>query len=149
MSESHLQREQYLMWPLLLGAAPLAVAAWWDGKNRQIPNICILATLACAGTNVFTGWLLWQQAILGLLVIGGLMLICATRPSTYSAIGGGDVKLCATLGALVGLVDGLFVLAIALVAMLLYALVTRKKTLPLAPFLFGAYAAILIFLMWR
>lgn len=132
------------MWALVLGAAPLAVAAWWDGRLRHIPNACTFALLACAVGNVFAGWVSWQQSLLGLFAIGGLLLLYATRPSMCDSIGGGDIKLCAALGALVGLTDGLVIIAGALIAMLLYAATTHKKTMPFAPFLFGAYTVILI-----
>jgi Flp pilus assembly protein protease CpaA len=129
-------------WPLLLAAAPLAAAAWKDGKTRTIPNACAAAVLLCAAVNVALGQLAPWEAASGLAVIGAVLLLFACADS--GSIGGGDLKLCAALGALTGTVNGLLLIAAALATMAVCAALRRKKALPFAPFLFPLYLLFLI-----
>jgi prepilin signal peptidase PulO-like enzyme (type II secretory pathway) len=84
--------------------------------------------------------LTWWQFILGGLVGAGVYLSLYFL-SKGKDIGGGDIRLGALIGFLVGLKSLLYVLLfsyfIALVALIIYLLVKRKKIkyLPLGPFL--------------
>ena len=86
--------------------------------------------------------------LLGGLSGGGILLAAAM--ATGGGIGGGDIKLMAILGLMVGLIDTLFILMTASVLALLYGtakrIVTHDKNLRLAfvPFLTLGYAATLI-----
>src|SRR5687768_17004583 len=92
---------------LFVGLLVCLVAAITDVKTGKIPNqltlpVLVLAppghvALALHGGAAF-GDALWQ----GLLSVGGLLL-CALVPLLmwrFNAIGGGDVKLFAAIGAL-------------------------------------------------
>lgn len=131
-------------WPLLLALAPLAAAAWFDGKTRSIPNSCIAVVFLCAVANVVIGCLAPLAALIGFVSIGAILLICAIGIGDGEAIGGGDVKLCAALGALVGVMDGLVVIATALIGMVIFTAFRPCKSLPLGPFMLLAYSVILI-----
>jgi len=92
----------------------LAVAAWTDLKDRVVPN---WLTLPAMGLGLvlgiyYQGWAGLGGAGLGLLT-GGLIFLL---PFFLGAMGGGDVKLLAAVGALGG---PFFVLKTALYACLL------------------------------
>lgn len=129
-------------WPLLLGVAPLAVAAWKDGKTHLIPNACVAAVFGCAAANVIFGHMNLLEAGFGLAIIGAILLLFTCAKS--KSIGGGDIKLCAAMGALVGAFSGLLIVAAALTSMVVYAALRHKMTLPFAPFLFPVYIIFLI-----
>lgn len=129
-------------WPLLLGAAPLALAAWKDGKTHRIPDNCFKAVLGCAAANVIFGEMKLQEAGFGLAIIGAILLMFTCADS--ESIGGGDIKICAAIGALVGAFSGLLIVAAALTSMVAYSALRHKMTLPFAPFLFPVYIIFLI-----
>ena len=92
----------------------LAVATWTDLKERVVPNWLTLPAmvLGLGGGLVHQGWAGLGGAGLGLLA-GGLIFLL---PFFLGAMGGGDVKLLAAVGALGG---PFFVLKVALYACLL------------------------------
>ena len=100
--------------PLWIALAAALAAAATDLRNRRIPNELTLGTLAAgmilqAGLGGSTGLLL---AVLGLLAAGlPALLLFALR-----AMGGGDVKLLAACGALLGPAAGLELLLATAVA---------------------------------
>ena len=59
-------------------------------------------------------------------------------------IGGGDVKLCAALGALLGLEKMLFLLILALLSLTASGKLRKKRRLPFAPFVWGAFYILLV-----
>ena len=59
-------------------------------------------------------------------------------------IGGGDVKLCAALGALLGLEKMLFLLILALLSITASGKLKKKRSLPFAPFVWGAFYILLV-----
>lgn len=127
----------------VLSLLPLAVAAWTDAESRRIPDACSAAVLVLGvGHAIALGR--WMEAVLGAAVIGGLFLIGAVALDSGQAIGGGDVKLCAALGALLGAIPGLIMIATSLAAMLIYGGIRRCKSAPFAPFLFPVYVIFLI-----
>ena len=75
-----------------------AGAAWWDWRERLIPNWLCLGGLLCG--FVVNDWLFAMK---------GLALALAIHLPLYAlrATGGGDVKLMAALGALLGVDDWL------------------------------------------
>jgi prepilin peptidase CpaA len=86
-----------ILWAPLIGA--LAVAAVIDARYRRIPNwltfgllIAGLVRAAMLGSQIF------GHAMLGMLVGAAIPLILYI----ISAVGGGDVKLFAAIGAWVG-----------------------------------------------
>ncbi len=120
---------------LLLATVGLcAVASWFDAATWRIPNqltyTAILLGLAVNGL-VSLGWagdiqLIGQWAgapgiassLLGLAVCGAIGLICLYA----GGMGGGDMKLLAALGALLGFGAAFAVLVYALLAAVLFAL---------------------------
>lgn len=112
----------------------LIVASAEDIKRRVIPdgiNLCI-AGFAC--------WGLYPENLLGILA-SLPFLIAALK----GGMGGGDVKLVASCGLVVGLPCALFGSILGLVFLLLYSLVHRigvcffhgkaSMAFPMAPFL--------------
>jgi prepilin peptidase CpaA len=104
---------------VLLGVT--AASAVTDARTGRIPNALTLPALASGLATA-----LWQRGAVGLVgaVVGALA--CAVVPGVLfsrGAMGGGDVKLLAAAGALVGPVVGLEVQCTAYVATALYVLV--------------------------
>lgn len=94
--------------PLLGG---LAIAASIDLRTRRIPNILSLAILAGGLTwSLIPGTPLapWQS-LAGILAGAALLML----PFAIGALGGGDVKLLAAIGAWLGPLGALLALAAA------------------------------------
>ncbi len=132
--------------------AVLAAAAVWDLRSRRIPDWLTLPGLAWAlAASLFPATWRPGDAALGTVVCGGMMLLLACL--SRGAIGGGDTKLAAVIGAALGAHTGLGVLVIAHLSAALVALplVLRRRSpiadMPLGPFL--ALSAILAFLLSR
>jgi prepilin peptidase CpaA len=109
--------------PLLLACGATLVAAWTDAKTGRIPN---LLTLPLLPVGLALGAL--QSGLVGLGSAALGCLLCFAIPygllrfSRGTAIGGGDVKLFAGLGALLGPHAGLEVELSSLVLLALFAL---------------------------
>jgi prepilin peptidase CpaA len=83
-----------VLWPILV---LVLVATATDLRSRRIPNWLVLPFLV-AGLAVSTwlhGWTGLKESLLGLLMGGLLFGILAVM----GGMGGGDVKLCAAIGA--------------------------------------------------
>jgi len=93
------------VWLACLGAAVMALLAVVDLEQRRVPNVVVwpataLALLAAWGEGQFL------SAVAGALLAGGGFLALAAlgrRLFGRDALGMGDVKLAALIGALVGL----------------------------------------------
>jgi prepilin peptidase CpaA len=96
--------------PLLL----VAVAAWHDLRTREIPDWISLALL---GWGAVVAVAAWTGAAWLALLLGAVLGFALTAPLFWlDAIGGGDVKLVAALGAVLGpwwLLVALFWIAVA------------------------------------
>lgn len=80
---------------------PLAVIiTYYDVRYRRIPNVYVLTTLICGlGANVITnGWRGALSSLAGCALAFCLMSI----QHIFGAMGAGDVKLFASIGALIG-----------------------------------------------
>ena len=78
----------------------LCAAAWCDVTSRRIPNQLILAGLAAAvALRAPLGWEACLRGLEGFAVALGV----AVGLYALGAVGGGDAKLLAVVGALVGL----------------------------------------------
>jgi len=118
----------------------LLVASLWDIRKRIIPDE-LVSLILCAGMLAFT-----PIKLAGLLL--GLPLLIAAI-NKEGGMGGGDIKLTASCGFVLGLSAGCEGLIMGLSAALLYHLIiqsirklkhmnapaTGKVLLPLAPFL--------------
>lgn len=88
--------------------AALLLAAWTDLRRRVIPNwITYPALTACLAISALRfGSEGLVESIRGAAVCGGILLFAWLA----GALGGGDVKLAALLGAALGWTDGLYAL---------------------------------------
>ncbi|MEG2421191.1 MAG: prepilin peptidase [Oscillospiraceae bacterium] len=130
-----------------VAALPLAIAGWQDVKKREIPLFCIVFLLILSVVRVVLREGTALSAVSGLILMGGPLLLMAVLLDGGQCIGGGDVKLCAALGALLGPLDCLMLLAMAAVLLAAVALILRKNVMPFAPFVAAAYCINL--LLWR
>lgn len=95
-----------LHWFLVSAVVVAAISAWCDLRTGHIPNWVTLgplfiAPIAHAGTQIFAATLSAAAEIALTSVVGAL--VCAIVPLVLyraGAIGGGDVKLLAALGAI-------------------------------------------------
>lgn len=120
----------------------LALAALLDLQHKTIPDWLTLPGLVwvLAANLSFLGPRHAGEALLGALACGSAMFLLAVV--SRGAIGGGDVKLMAVVGAALGWRWGFVALLLAQLAAALPALVLlatgrrgRKSALPFGPFL--------------
>ncbi|HKY34631.1 MAG TPA: A24 family peptidase [Polyangiaceae bacterium] len=111
---------------LMLGAAVLVslCAAATDARTGRIPNLLTLPTavLGVALHGWFGGRAGAAASLMGLVVAGGIPWLLH-RGTKGAGIGGGDVKLFAALGALLGATVGLQLELLAFMLLAVYALV--------------------------
>jgi leader peptidase (prepilin peptidase)/N-methyltransferase len=129
-----------MMIDILLGVIILSFmgyAAIWDAKKRIIPNLVPIMLLALGIAAVFlpkdSYWyvpLLSRVAGFALPTITLLVLHFLKKP-----VGGGDFKLSAALGFLLGLHYFAVAYLIGGMAALVWAKVKKQKSVPLAVFL--------------
>ncbi len=142
-------------------AVSLVIASLIDVRHRLLPNETTVASipvgigLALALQALdYQGWgrVSWHQAVLGAAVGGasfGVIAWTARRVTGREALGFGDVKFVAALGAWVGLFPGLlFVVQLgsilgSIVGIGQWALAGRRSLLPFGPSL-GAAALLWI-----
>lgn len=122
----------------VLFSSLLLVATYTDIKRREIPDtICTLLVL--------TGFLKFSfQNLLGIFVALPFLIAAMFKEKS---IGGGDIKLTATVGFVLGFWKGIYGLIIGLTLLILFYIILRissiirKKqvaknlSMPLAPFL--------------
>jgi prepilin peptidase CpaA len=111
----------------------VCTAAWWDAKEDRIPNAITVTGLAAA--FILRAPLGVESLLQG---VGGFALAFGVSVVLYAlrAIGGGDVKLLAAVGAFLGSAEIMGALALIAVLGAGYALlsVTWKGLLPLLVF---------------
>ena len=123
----------------------LLIAAINDIKTRTIPNFLCLAIAVISALNFTPVNLLGILSALPFLITAMIM----------GGMGGGDIKLMAACGLVLGLPSGILATIIGLSMMLIYAVIYNTvqklgkregcKTFPLAPFLgIGCIAAYLM-----
>jgi len=123
---SHLERTPLGSgnWGWWIAFAAVAVASVTDWRSRRIPNLLTfpLALLALIANGVVGGWSGAVCSLVGLVV--GLVFFLLLM--MLGAMGPGDVKLMAALGALLGIVHvfwiGLFTAVMGGVLAVLYSL---------------------------
>jgi len=112
---------------LLLWTVPIlvsALAALIDFRTGRIPNWLTFPAMAVAvaEASVLHGFMGFTQAALGLLLCGAVPWLLH-RFSSGEAIGGGDVKLFAALGAFAGVTLGLEIELSSFTLLAVFALV--------------------------
>ena len=132
--------------------AVCALAALVDARSRRIPNLLV----AVAAVPIFAVVMLAAVAgsgaqALAAVALGGLAFagpVSIVHVLTPEAMGFGDVKLAAVLGAALGLVEprlGLLALCVASAVTAVVGVAWRRSALPFGPGLvLGATVALLI-----
>lgn len=120
----------------ILSFFPLSYAALIDLDRRVIPDQAVYLIACCALLDIGTGAALPLTVLIGTAVIGGLFLIAAVETG---GIGGGDVKLSAALGALLGVHGALLLQLLSLIILISAGKILRRKSLPFAPCVWGAF----------
>jgi leader peptidase (prepilin peptidase)/N-methyltransferase len=126
--------------------AALLAITMIDLERQIIPDVITLpGILAGLLANLATGRVPWVDSMLGILIGGGVFLAIAIVGSWWAgqdAMGGGDIKLAAMLGAFLGWKVLLFTLFLSAVgggilaaALMGTGLRGRKDPLPFGPFL--------------
>ena len=121
----------------LLLCLPLGYGAYADIRTREIPDT-VPVLILLAGLIGFSPLF----SVMGLLVTGLPFLIAAL--CSGNGIGGGDIKLAAACGFVLGAWGGILQIILGLALAIIYAVVRaavsgmkieRKARIPLAPFL--------------
>jgi prepilin peptidase CpaA len=117
-----------MLYFLIAAAAVAGVAAWTDAKTGHIPNWLTLGALGAAlVAHFFAGIAFthsWRGGFTGLGASAAGAVVCALVPAFFywrGAIGGGDIKLFAAIGALCHPMDGLEAETYAFIAAALIA----------------------------
>lgn len=126
---------------VFLSFFPLSYAALSDFQRRIIPDRTVFLIFSCALLNVALGQVTLFSCVLGAAAIGGAILLAA---GANMGIGGGDVKLCAALGALLGVEKMLIVLIAALLSLIVSGKLQKKTSLPFAPYVWGVFYILLV-----
>lgn len=109
----------------IIYAAILAYAAVKDIQTHEVPDRAALLLLALSAAACVAGGVTWEKAgsmALGALAAGGPLLAAALASD---GIGGGDVKLAAGAGVMLGWEYGLMALILSLIMFIIGALVCR------------------------
>lgn len=119
-----------------------------DLEQMIIPDVLQIALLICAIVMIFAEWNeqnTWQNKIYGFLLCASFALLIHYVPLVLfkkEALGGGDVKLFAILGLLLGIANSLLAIVIAFVSASLVLVIikivkkyNREKEYPFAPFI--------------
>lgn len=124
----------------------LLYGAVWDAKKRIIPDTVPVMLSVLGITAIFSrDIVLWQvplfERIAGFAIPTAAMLVLyfIKKP-----VGGGDLKLSAALGFLLGLTQFAIAYAIGGVIALVWAAVKKQKSVPLGVFLSIGVAACLM-----
>lgn len=152
---------EYFLW-FLLFMCPLIIVSIIDLKLKIIPDVISLPfILVGIAVTLFLKYPNWLAALkfsgLGILIGGGSLLLIAeivSRLKKTEAMGGGDIKLAAMLGAFLGWKAIIFVFFASSVLALVYAVFRiifdknqRGETIPFGPFL--SLAAMIFWLYGR
>lgn len=132
-----------------VAAAPiLAVIAIDDLRHHRIRNHYVLALAAITTAVVLVAAVDGDATVVGRAALGAVLgsaPLAAAWIAQPGRVGGGDVKLAATLGALVGTASPWLAVAMVpfgLTASLATAIAVRRQRVPLAPAL--TIAAVLV-----
>ena len=134
---------------LAVGASALVVTALLlcislvDFQVRRIPNLLVLALLAWAAVQmIWLGRPTVVAALLGLIVAAAVFMLL--RFISRGAMGMGDVKLEAAVGALVGYpaVVGVMFLGVIIGGLAALILLLAKRVGRKDPFAYGPYLAL-------
>jgi Flp pilus assembly protein protease CpaA len=115
-----------VIWLTLLGFT--GVAAWFDARERRIPNVWNLS-----GLVVLLGLQVWFGAsisgFVGVFLTGLVMLL----PTVYKVWGQGDWKMAMVYGAALGVLPTLVVWWLAMLMAKVYSTVLKKARVRRTP----------------
>lgn len=128
----------------LAALALLLASVVCDLRDRTIPDWISVALLALGVASTALGWhdLSWLQLAIGAAVAFGV----GAALFYLGAMGGGDAKLCAGLGAICGwprVLEALFATALCGGVLSYFAQRRGMKSLPYAPAIAAGYAVTL------
>jgi leader peptidase (prepilin peptidase)/N-methyltransferase len=137
-------------------AAVLIVITFIDWNHQIIPDIITLPGIPIFFlTAIFLVKLPWSEALLGLLIGGGILLAIAVVYELISkreGMGGGDIKLLAMIGGFLGWKSLMFILlfssfsgAVVGITAMIIKKQDMKYAVPFGPFL---SAAAIAYLFW-
>lgn len=143
----------------LIFVSLLVIISGIDFDHQLIPDILSVPGILLGLALVPLSPIQWPDAVLGMLAGGGIIWITGFLGALVfkkEAMGGGDVKLMAMIGAFLGwkmvLLTIFFGSLAGAIIGIVFKLVTGKEYIPFGPFLsIGALAALLIgqrVLMW-
>jgi len=130
---------------IILSSA-LIIITFIDLNEQIVPDIISLPGIVIGFIiSFFVPYLSYANSALGILVGGGIILIIGLAGSAIfkkEAMGGGDVKLAAMIGAFLGwryiitsLFLGFFLGALAGIILILSKIKSREDTVPFGPFI--------------
>ena len=133
----------FYLWMLLL----LAEIDW---RMFLLPDILTIPLLigGFAFASLGNGWVIGAESALGAM-IGYVLPVIASilmLRKSKDAFGGGDIKFLAAIGAWVGVLPLIYVIAISSIMMFVYMLIRRQKAAAFGPAL--SIAAIIVALLF-
>lgn len=109
-----------------------------DIDTREIPNGLVIALLILGAASFFTGGVLWWERLIGFAAASGILLLLALV--WRDSMGGGDIKLMAAVGLILGWKLILLALLMAFIlggaygaALLLLKKAARRDSIAFAP----------------
>lgn len=118
----------------------LLVISMIDLKHSIIPNGLVIAIMVLAVINLGFDFSNWISYTIGFFCVSGILLLIAVI--TGGKMGGGDIKLMAAAGLLLGwekillaLMIGAIIGAVIGIALIVMKVITRKQMIPFGPFL--------------
>ncbi len=139
---------------IILSSA-LIIIAFIDLNEQIVPDVISLPGIVVGFIiSFFVPYILFINSALGVLVGGGIILIIGLAGSVIfkkEAIGGGDVKLAAMIGAFLGwryiiisLFLGFFLGAVAGIILIMSKIKSREDVIPFGPFIvLGSFITLL------
>ena len=124
----------------------LLIATWCDLRTREIPDWISVALVLMGITAAGFGWagVRWWMVLSGLL-LGFLIGVAFFH---FAGFGGGDAKLIAGIGAIlgpVGLLFSLFWMAVAGGVLALIAMIRGQRDYAYGPAIAAGYIAYLVY----
>ncbi len=137
-----------LSWPLIVFLAVvslLVITSFIDIRHKEIPDGLVIALLVIGAIYTVYDFKNWLEHIIGFFA-GGLPLLLIAFFSEYAlkkeGMGGGDIKLMAALGLIIGwklimlsLTAGIIIGAIAGLILIAAMRADKKANIPFGPFL--------------
>ncbi|WDL96758.1 prepilin peptidase [Alicyclobacillus sp. ALC3] len=108
-----------VIWLTLLGFT--AVAAWFDARERRIPNVWNLS-----GLVVLLGLQVWSGASISAFIAVFLTGLVMLLPTIYKVWGQGDWKMAMVYGAALGVLPTLVIWWLAMLMAKVYSTALKK-----------------------